>query len=262
MLSTLKDTILVLLVCSVNYLHAQNLAGKWVGQLYQNEIDWYDFELDLTSNGDSSTYVGTSYIKNQQGSGTMLLTASFKNSILHFQESKIKKENWSSIGWHWCIKSGDLQLTERKDSLVLSGNWQAPGTCRPGTIRVAKANKIQTEISAKPVLPMRKVETKDQLQVTEEEIIIEIWDHETEDGDIASVILNGVEVIKKHLVTVEKYQFRIALKPGKNMLVLFAENLGTRPPNTAAITIHYDGKTKTVVLNSDKTKSEAIEINH
>lgn len=251
-----------LLLCCTSYLHSQNLAGRWTGHLYQNEIGWYDFELQLTATGDSNMYTGTSHISSKRGSGTLALTATLQGTTFHFQESKIKDQRWNTLGWFWCIKNGNLQLREHPDSLVLAGDWQAPGTCKPGTIRVAKFYKAPEKISAQPEPPARKVETKDMMQVTAGEVLVEIWDHEHEDGDIASISLNGVVILKNHLVTVQKHQFRIALQSGKNMLVLFAENLGQRPPNTAALTIHYDGKTKTVVLNSDTTKSEAIEINH
>ncbi len=263
----MKHTLsIAFLLIFADHLQAQDLAGRWIGELYQNGIGWYEFELHLTAAGDSA-YVGTSFISSERGSGTMALSATLENGVFHFQESRIKDEHWNRIGWYWCIKTGDLQLTERRDSLVLAGGWEAPGTCKPGTIRVAKANKTPEKISAtpelvQPELPTRRVETRDRVQVTEREVLVEIWDHENEDGDIASLSLNGQVVLKNHLVTHQKHPFRIALQPGKNMLVLFAENLGARPPNTAAITIYYDGRTKTVVLNSDTTKSEAIEITH
>lgn len=256
-----------ILLIFAGHLQAQDLAGRWIGELYQNGIGWYEFELHLTAAGDSA-YVGTSFISSERGSGTMALSATLESGVFHFQESRIKDEHWNRIGWYWCIKTGDLQLTERRDSLVLAGGWEAPGTCKPGTIRVAKFNNRPEQVLTAPEFvlpeqpPTRRIETTELLQVAEREVLVEIWDHENEDGDIASLSLNGQVVLKNHLVTLNKYPFRIALQPGKNMLVLFAENLGARPPNTAALTIHYDGRTKTVVLNSDTTKSEAIEITH
>ena len=259
----IKGILLALLLCSTSQLYGQNLAGNWVGKLYQNDIDWYDFEINLTYDGDSNTYIGTSHIRNENGSGILALTATFKLGILHFQETKVKEEYWKTMGWHWSMKNGDLKLSNLNDSLVLAGTWQGIGTWKgSGTLRLAKMSRIQEKLSTISKMPARKIETKEKLQITENEILGEIWDNENEDGDIASISLNGIEILKKHLVTIKKHQFHITLQPGKNMLVLFAENLGTRPPNTAAITIHYDGKTKTVVLNSDKSKSEAIEINH
>lgn len=259
----MKATLFPLLLFLLSHLYSQDLSGNWTGKLYQQGIGWYDFELLLTASGDGS-YTGTSYISCDRGSGTMALRASLDDTGFHFKESRIRDEHWTTIGWYWCIKTGDLQLTQRDDSLVLSGHWQGSGTCKPGTLRVAIENHpvaVKTLVT-KSELPARKVETKDNLQVGDDEVLVEIWDNEKEDGDIASITLNGDVVLKEHLVTIKKHQFPIVLQPGNNLLVLHAENLGTRPPNTAAITIYYDGKTKTVVLNSDKTKSEAIEIIH
>jgi len=250
-----------LFLCSTIYLAGQNLSGHWIGRLYQNDVGWYDFELQLTSNG-QGTYLGTSYISCERGSGTMALHARQDSTGFHFQESQIRDEHWTTMGWYWCIKTGSLQIIQNQDSLVMSGDWNAPGTCQPGTLRLTKAYKTQEKTSAKPELPSRKVETKDILHIGDGEVLVEIWDNEKEDGDIASISLNGEVVLSNHLVTLKKYPFLISLQPGKNVLVLHAENLGKRPPNTAAITIHYDGKIQTVVLNSDKTTSQAIEIIH
>ncbi len=254
---------LLLLLCTTVSLSGQDLSGHWTGQLFQNNIGWYDFELQLTALGDS-LYTGTSYISSERGSGTMSLRGFQDEDGFHFQESRIRDEHWTTMGWYWCLKSADLELIQRQDSLVLTGRWKGSGTCKPGHLHLAKfyIMPVITPAPVNPELSARQVETRDLLHVNNQEVEVDIWDHEQEDGDIASITLNGEVVLKDHLVTVQKHTFKITLAPGKNLLVLYAENLGTRPPNTAALTIHYDGITKTVVLNSDKTKSEAIEIMH
>jgi hypothetical protein len=43
-------------------------------------------------------------------------------------------------------------------------------------------------------------------------------------------------------------------------LLLFAENLGSIPPNTAAVSIDDNDLIRTFILNSDMSKSETVKI--
>jgi len=58
----------------------------------------------------------------------------------------------------------------------------------------------------------------------------------------------------------EKYIIHLDLKSKNNQLLLFAENLGSIPPNTAAISIDDDDLIRTFILNSDMSKSETVKI--
>jgi len=67
--------------------------------------------------------------------------------------------------------------------------------------------------------------------------------------------------VKKNLkLRKHKRRFRIKLRPGSNILVMYAENLGTIPPNTAAVVIKDGRRKRNVNLVSDNGKSGAVEI--
>jgi hypothetical protein len=53
---------------------------------------------------------------------------------------------------------------------------------------------------------------------------------------------------------------KIPLAGKQNEILLLAENLGTIPPNTAAITIQDATSTKTFYMQSDFKKSEVLKI--
>lgn len=91
-------------------------------------------------------------------------------------------------------------------------------------------------------------------------IKIRVWDRDEVDGDEISLYLNG-ELITSHLpLKRHKKRFKLHLEPGKNYLVMKAENLGTIPPNTAAFELKDGRKKRNITLTSDEGKSGAVEI--
>lgn len=91
-------------------------------------------------------------------------------------------------------------------------------------------------------------------------IKIRVWDRDEVDGDEISLYLNG-ELITSHLpLKKHKKRFKLHLDPGKNYLVMKAENLGTIPPNTAAFELKNGRNKRNITLTSDEGKSGAVEI--
>lgn len=126
---------------------AQDLAGKWIGVTTQEPNREFYFEINVLHDG-GNQYHGTTVIKEEQSGnyGVIKYTATFDNNVFTFKESAITHEDkskedgyWRSNNFNWCIKEGQLKLTESKDELVLNGPWtSSTGTCKPGGIRVSK----------------------------------------------------------------------------------------------------------------------------
>lgn len=126
----------------------------------------------------------------------------------------------------------------------------------PDTINIPKKVKF-----TKSRLNGRKYKIQEHLAVDNREIKIQVYDKNRVDGDIVAIYLNG-ELISENLqVSNNKKEITLTLNPGKNILVMYALNLGKIPPNTAALAI-YDGKKRARItsLVSDFKKSGAIEI--
>lgn len=98
------------------------------------------------------------------------------------------------------------------------------------------------------------------ITVYRKNIELELWDHNEEDGDTISIKLNDKWVLQEFPLKKEKYKFTIVLENKNNVLLMFAENLGSIPPNTASISV-FDGIQKQYAkVNSDFTKSESLRI--
>ncbi|MEO8087171.1 MAG: hypothetical protein ABI763_10150 [Bacteroidota bacterium] len=90
-------------------------------------------------------------------------------------------------------------------------------------------------------------------------IDVYIYDNHIIDGDTLSIFFNGEWVLRNYGVVKEKKKITLTLMENtNNYMVLFAENLGTKPPNSAVV-YFLDGKQKRyITLNSDMTQCSAI----
>ena len=99
------------------------------------------------------------------------------------------------------------------------------------------------------------------IRVDSAKIEMNLYDHMIQDGDILSLNFNGDWILENHSLESKPKKLKLQLnQTGKNYLLLHAENVGTRPPNTMAISYYYKGKKKQIMLKSDLNSSELIEI--
>ena len=96
------------------------------------------------------------------------------------------------------------------------------------------------------------------IQVKNNKIDVDIYDDGEIDNDIVSLYFNNKLLVNKKSLTTNPHSLILTIEPGKpNELLLFAENLGTIPPNTALMII-TDGNTRHEVRLSADLKNNAI----
>ena len=105
-------------------------------------------------------------------------------------------------------------------------------------------------------LSEREVRLVDSLRGETTLTSLKVRDNGTEDGDIISLYLNGEWIVRGLKVKKEAIELSLPLRRGKNYLVMYAENEGRIPPNTAMMEIAGQYRT----LNSTADTSEGIEI--
>ena len=99
------------------------------------------------------------------------------------------------------------------------------------------------------------------IEVKQKKLLLEIFDHRKEDGDIISLNFNGRWILEEKQLKKSPLKIVVELNDlGENYLILHAVNLGELPPNTIAVRYYLDGIRKMVVLNSDLNQSEMIRI--
>jgi hypothetical protein len=90
-------------------------------------------------------------------------------------------------------------------------------------------------------------------------IDVYIYDNHLIDGDTVSIFFNGEWILKNYGVVKEKKKLTLNLKDDtNNYMVLFAENLGTKPPNSAVVYFMEGKQKRYITLTSDLTQCSAI----
>jgi len=149
----------------------------------------------------------------------------------------------------------------------IEGNTPPEGRCAPGTIVLEKpiltrsiVKTIEQPFQAYEISTQRQAKIMSTVEVKSANIKLKIWDNGTVDGDIATVFLNGEQLVKRYRVSKYKYSIPVTLKEDNNFLILHAEDLGDIPPNTVAVSVDDGIREQIIVLSSNLKESGAILI--
>ncbi len=186
----------------------------------------------------------------------------------------VKPENYHGSMFGVKVNQKPKQaIAAAKPSAAKNPSTQVHADPKPKTAPLTKpvpptpVAEVESPSAAKPIpLPSaskevltRAVVTKTELRGNESQVKISVYDESIVDGDVISLSWNGIWILRYYRVVKLPKEFVLDLQKGENSLVMYAENLGRYPPNTAAISVHRGAKTQQILLNSDMGKSEAIK---
>jgi len=119
---------------------------------------------------------------------------------------------------------------------------------------------LMPEATAVPnTIANRKVNVQQTIEITNPEFQVDIYDNGEIDGDSITVYFNGQVVIGKQKLTDKPISIKLKANPNRaNELVMYANNLGSIPPNTALMKVTAGGKTYEIRLESDTDRSGAV----
>ncbi|MBK8701119.1 MAG: hypothetical protein IPN29_16915 [Saprospiraceae bacterium] len=161
-------------------------------------------------------------------------------------------------------------VSELNNAIQVSGLPALKLTEMPHIFQIIYPKKIDNAEIIKATDNMVSLPTKVKERVVNKNKIIrvdapvvefQLYDHMIADGDIVSINFNGDWILEKEELEKGSKTVKLQLnKEGKNFLLLHADNVGKRPPNTMAISYKYRGEKKQIILKSDNNTSELIEI--
>lgn len=103
-----------------------------------------------------------------------------------------------------------------------------------------------------PAYEKRPVKDVKTVQVKGNKVKVDLYDDGEIDNDIVSVYFNKQLIVDKKALTANAYSFTLDIEPGKiNELILFADNLGNIPPNTALMIITEGAERYELRLSAD-----------
>jgi hypothetical protein len=106
----------------------------------------------------------------------------------------------------------------------------------------------------------RKSETIQSLYFHSDSLILSLYDNGVVDGDTVSVFMNGNPIISQQQLKVTASKKTIYITPEMDsvQIVLFADNLGSIPPNTGLMTVRDGDNVYNVRFSADLQKNAAI----
>jgi zinc protease len=105
----------------------------------------------------------------------------------------------------------------------------------------------------------RKVNVQQTIELTKAEFQVDLYDNGDIDGDSITVYFNGQVVVGRQRLTDKPITVKLKANPNlSNELVMYANNLGSIPPNTALMKVTAGDKVYEVRLESDADKSGAV----
>lgn len=250
-----------------------SMAGRWTGILSQTDRNHgFYYEIQLSADGRGVSQI---VAEDNGGSAHHRLEWSFSpaDSSILIEESALTEK--TDPRWKWCIKTSRLRLRRESARYVLEGAWEGyiegntppAGRCAPGAIVLEKpiltrsiVKTIEQPFQAYEVSTQRQAKIMSTVEVKSATIKLKIWDNGTVDGDIATVFLNGEQLVNRHRVSKYKYSIPVTLKEDNNFLILHAEDLGDIPPNTVAVSVDDGVREQIIVLSSNLKESGAILI--
>lgn len=127
--------------------------------------------------------------------------------------------------------------------------------------KTAQQQPAQPVVTAAEDLEHRKVETIRTVEITEDSLVFTLYDNGAVDGDTVSVLLNGEVIMPRVGLSVVPHTKTIKLTPemGDSIkVIMYAENLGSIPPNTGLLIIREGDKYYQIRFSGDLKKNSAI----
>lgn len=125
--------------------------------------------------------------------------------------------------------------------------------------RVANEGQSKQDPALQKMLARARTQTHEIVLQTPD-IKVEVWDNNVIDGDNISLYFNNGLILNRKRLTAVPITVNIKAVSGKdNELIMYANNLGDIPPNTAMMRIYANGKQYDVFMSSDEHTSGMVK---
>ena len=271
---------LVVVFCA----HAQDLNGIWKGKLVQEPGGCfleYNIELQINFIATANTLSGKSYdyldsaryvkleFSGRYNTGTKRMVL-IESTLM---ESKIP------ITCTPCIKTYDLTWKKDGAEEVLWGEckgrqYGSDNSCPAYKVMLKRAAKsdFPVDIEQSPelaalekklLLKPRDKELVQQMQLDTSRVRLDLYDNAEIDNDTVTVFLNNKLLLYRKMLTDKPLTIYLNAFPNTDYeLVMYADNLGSIPPNTALLVVTAGDKKYELRLVSGEQKSAAVRFRY
>jgi hypothetical protein len=177
-----------------------------------------------------------------------------KDELARLEQVKVQKANDDSI------KAEQIKVQKEKDKLARLEQIKT----EIAKEQIAKAQQMKAEQlmpKAAADIEKRKIETIRTVEISQDSLVFSLYDNGTVDGDTVSVLLNGKVIWARVGLLERAINKTIYLTPemGDSIsIILYAENLGSIPPNTGLLVIREAKKIYEIRFSGDLNKNSGI----
>jgi len=259
-------------------LLAEDISGVWKGTLTQGPggcYPHYFLELQITISNDQVSGKAYDYY-DKEHFVKMSFTGRYNaqtHRLVLIEESILQQAIPSECSA--CIKTYDLNYAKEGGDEVLKGDWKGIMqdkrlACPPGKIFLKKAAvsdfpadveqsdtlaALQKQLHLQP----RTTEVVKTITLNTAQIKIELYDNGEIDHDTVTLLLNGKLLLYRKMLTDRPLTVEFSALPGMEYeLVMYADNLGDIPPNTALMMVTAGSRKIEAFLSSSEQKSAAV----
>lgn len=151
------------------------------------------------------------------------------------------------------IETYENKSAKKSDQLIAAKNISK--NKEPVYSYVPPILKAAAEISS------RKIETVRSVNIKNDSLLLTLYDNGEIDGDTVSVLMNGKVIWPMQGLTANGKSKTIYLTPEMGdsiVLIMYAENLGSIPPNTGLLVVHDGNDIYEIRFSGDLQKNAAI----
>lgn len=273
---------LILILLFPCFLFAQDLNGIWKGTLTQAPGGCYPkYFLEIQMNFSNNNITGKVYDYYDTSKFVKLGFTGKYNPQTHRLVLIENKVLQSQIPFDCvpCIKTYDLNYSKKNNDEMLEGELKGhiverQNSCPAGKIILKKSTtsdfpvdieqsdelaSIQPDIHLQP----RAIDLKTTINLDSPKIKLEFYDDAEIDNDTITVFINNKLLLYRQCLALKPLTIYFNAFPGTEYeLVMYADNLGTIPPNTALMVVTAGSKKLDVYLSSSEQKSAAAKFKY
>ncbi|HVM90150.1 MAG TPA: hypothetical protein VMT76_18320 [Puia sp.] len=269
--------LLLIIVCP-GLVFSEDLNGIWKGTLTQEPGGCYpkyflEIQINFADNNitgkvydyyDTSKFVKLGFTGKYNPLNHRLVL--IENKVLH---SQIPADCVP------CIKTYSLTYSNKNGEETLEGDWKGYTSekkiaCPPGKLILKKSlysdfpvdieqNDELAEIQKKIHLEKRTVDLKKTIVVDSPKIKLAFYDDATIDNDTITVFVNNKLLLYRQCLTEKPLNINFNAFAGTPYeLIMYADNLGSIPPNTALMVVTTGNQKFEIYLSSTEQKSAAV----
>jgi hypothetical protein len=259
-------------------LPAEDLNGIWKGTLTQGPggcYPQYFLELQINFTGDLIT--GKAYDYYDKDHFIKMSFTGRYNAQTHrlvLIENKVLLENIPP-DCAPCVKTYDLHYAKKGEEETLTGDWKGiisgkRAACPPGKIELKKAGYSDFPVDIEQSDTLLRLQQSLHLEARQKDLIktvtvsspkvqIELYDNAEIDHDTVTVLINNKLLLYRQMLRDKPLTLTFNAFPGVEYeLVMYADNLGEIPPNTALMVVTAGAQKMEVFLSSTEQKTAAV----